>query len=113
MCKACNCAELLVSQVQMEDAQQAADAVPASYSTYTVLQDPTTLKTPTCTITSKKDEKLKMRAVEYHGKKTMKVRERPRPLVTDPVNPKHTLLQALSSCMCIFYASPEYRMHEL
>jgi hypothetical protein len=97
----------------MEDAQQAAAAVPASYSTYTVLQDPTTLKTPTCTITSKKDEKLKMRAVEYHGKKTMKVRERPRPLVTDPVNAKHTLLQALSSCMCIFYASPEHRMHEL
>jgi len=81
----------------MEDAQQAADAVPASYSTYTVLQDPTTLKTPTCTITSKKDEKHKMRAVEYHGKKTMKVRERPRPLVTDPAD---VILKVTTTCIC-------------
>ncbi|CAK9204844.1 unnamed protein product [Sphagnum troendelagicum] len=47
-------------------------AVPVT-STYTVLQDPPILKTPTCTITSKKDEKDKMRAVEYHGKRSMKV----------------------------------------
>jgi hypothetical protein len=54
-------------------------AVPVT-STYTVLQDPPILKTPACTITSKKDEKHKMRAVEYHGNRNMKVRERPRPL---------------------------------
>ncbi len=62
-------------------------AVPVT-STYTVLQDPPIPKTPTCTITSKKDEKHKMRAVVYHGKRNMKVRERPRPLVTDPLSRK-------------------------
>ncbi|CAK9262242.1 unnamed protein product [Sphagnum jensenii] len=46
-------------------------AVPVT-SNYTVLQDPPILKTPTCTITPKKDEKHKMRAVEYHGNRNMK-----------------------------------------
>ncbi|CAK9864741.1 unnamed protein product [Sphagnum jensenii] len=70
-----------VSILQRENGYQVEtpQAVPVT-STYTVLQDPPILKTPTCTITSKKDEKHKMRAVEYHGKRNMKVRERPRPL---------------------------------
>ncbi|KAH9541979.1 hypothetical protein CY35_14G090800 [Sphagnum magellanicum] len=71
-------------------------AVPVT-STYTVLQDPPILKTPTCTITSKKDEKHKMRAVEYHGKRNMKVRERPRPLVTDPTD---AILSITTTCIC-------------
>ena len=44
------------------------------------------LATPTCTITSKKDEAHPMRAVEFHGKQDMKVKTRPRPLLTDPVS---------------------------
>ncbi|CAK9204913.1 unnamed protein product [Sphagnum troendelagicum] len=72
-------------------------AVPVT-STYTVLQDPPILKTPTCTITPKKDEKHKMRAVEYHGNRNMKVRELPRPpLVTDPTD---AILSVTTTCIC-------------
>jgi len=42
--------------------------------------------TPTCTVTSKKDESHPMRAVEFHGKMDMKVKIRPRPMLTDPVS---------------------------
>ena len=44
------------------------------------------LATPTCTITSKKDEAHPMRAVEFHGKQDMKVKVRPRPMLTDAVS---------------------------
>lgn len=52
----------------------------------TVLKDPKYLATPTCTITSLKDESHPMRAVEFHGKMDMKVKIRPRPMITDPVS---------------------------
>lgn len=35
---------------------------------YTVLKDPTQLKTPTVSAVAKQDEHHKMRAVEFHGK---------------------------------------------
>lgn len=52
----------------------------------TMLKDPQHVSTPTCTITSKKDDHHQMRAVEFHGRRDMKVRRRPRPMLTDPVN---------------------------
>lgn len=53
----------------------------------TMLKDPKHVSTPTCNITSKKDEHHQMRAVEFHGRRDMKVRRRPRPMLTDPVHP--------------------------
>lgn len=41
--------------------------------------------TPTATIASRKDDSRTMKAVEWHGKKDIRVGERPRPMVTDSV----------------------------
>jgi hypothetical protein len=57
-----------------------------TYSTMFKNPEQGTLKTPTCTVTSKKDEAHPMRAVEFHGKQDMKVKIRPRPMLTDPVS---------------------------
>lgn len=69
------CGEMATRQLEPTD-------VPAQY---TVVKSPGFLQTPTCTITSKKDDSVQMRAVEFHGKKDMKVCLRSKPMVTDPV----------------------------
>lgn len=58
----------------------------------TVVKDPDFVATPTCTITSKKDPSHPMRAVEFHGKQDMKVKIRPRPMLTDPVSNRYCSL---------------------
>jgi threonine dehydrogenase-like Zn-dependent dehydrogenase len=63
----------------------------------TVLKNPDFVATPTCTITSKKDPSHPMRAVEYHGKQDMKVKIRPRPMLTDPSD---VILRVTTSCIC-------------
>lgn len=55
------------------------------------------LATPTVTITSRKDEAHPMRAVEFHAKGDMKVKVRPRPMITDPSD---VILRVTTSCIC-------------
>lgn len=60
---------------------------PKDVQTYsTMFKNPEHLETQTCTITSKKDESQPMRVVEFHGKMDMKVKIRPKPLITNPVS---------------------------
>jgi threonine dehydrogenase-like Zn-dependent dehydrogenase len=49
------------------------------------------------TVTSNKDEAARMKAVIWHGKKDMRVVDRPRPLVTDPTD---VVLKVTSSAIC-------------
>jgi hypothetical protein len=44
------------------------------------------IRTPTCTITSKRDPSRTMRSIEWHGKRSMKAAMRPVPAITDPVS---------------------------
>lgn len=65
----------------------------------TMLKNPeqSRVATPTCTVTSKKDASRPMRAVEFHGKMDMKVKTRPRPMLTDPTD---VILRVTTSCIC-------------
>ncbi|KAG0623445.1 hypothetical protein M758_3G175400 [Ceratodon purpureus] len=64
---------------------------------YTVLKNPEQLETPALKVLPKQDPERKMRAVEFHGKKDMKVLERPMPLVTDPAD---VVLKVTTTCIC-------------
>ena len=44
-----------------------------------------TIRTPTVTVTPKLDPSRTMRALEWHGKKSVRLGTRPAPAITDPV----------------------------
>ncbi|XP_024400198.1 uncharacterized protein [Physcomitrium patens] len=71
---------------------------PKDVQTYsTMFKNPEHLETQTCTITSKKDESQPMRVVEFHGKMDMKVKIRPKPLIT---NPADVILRVTTTAIC-------------
>lgn len=64
---------------------------------YTVLKDPEQLQTPTVKVIAEEDESRTSRATEFHGKKDMKVVNRPRPVITDP---QDVVLKITTTCIC-------------
>ncbi len=72
-------------------------------SKLTVAQSPGHLSTPTTTITSRKDPSQTIRVVEFHGKQDMKVKERPMPLITDPVRKAQTRTSMAESLCKLMY----------
>jgi threonine dehydrogenase-like Zn-dependent dehydrogenase len=52
---------------------------------------------PQCTIQYKENPGRPMKAVEWHGKRNMKVTERPSPAITDPAD---AILKVSSTCIC-------------